>query len=487
MPDGVDLPELLRQYTAWKCRGSLAEFVRRSWHVLEPSTALAWNWHHEEICGHLQGMFLDWRRAQDDPSHAQRAQNIAINVPPGSLKSRIIAVCFPAWAWLHSPGWRVICLSVNHDAAKRDARASRQLIESEWYARTFAPDWRIKADQDAVGNYGNTAEGSRLSRAAGSEIVGLRGDCLIMDDPNNPNDAQSEKIRKEVNALWNTNTFNRVNSMRTSLRIIVQQRTHEEDLTGYVLQQKGARWAHLFLPAEFEPERACSTAFGGDRRSVPGESIHPELLPAEVLAAEKVRFGSYGYAGQMQQRPAPADGGMFRRSDFRIFGTAENPEPGKYEATSIFADLTQGGETGTSRVCFLVMSRAGAGRYVREVVVRPMTYPEQKRELVALHKRWPQAGIVLEDAACARPVMMDLQGTVPGIKLHKPQGSKIERARSIMPLVEARNVMLPAGAAWVDDYLHELSVFPRGAHDDQVDVTSMALDYMRGSRFWDAW
>lgn len=158
-------------------RLSLAEYCKQAWKIVEPSTTLVWNWHHELICNVLQALFESWRRGKHDESYFPPVLNAALNVCPGSLKSRLCSVFFPTFCWLHEPGMKFICLSVNEEATLRDARASRELIRHDWYVG-FGLEWRLKGDQDAVSNYANTFGGERLSRASGSEIVGLRGDCF---------------------------------------------------------------------------------------------------------------------------------------------------------------------------------------------------------------------------------------------------------------------------------------------------------------------
>lgn len=173
------LAELRRLVDAETCKIRFSEFCRQAWHVVEPSTKLVWNWHHELICCVLQGLFETWLEAsQSDGKLTTPVRNSVINCPPGSLKSRLIAVFYPVWCWLRAPGMKLICLSVNEAAAQRDARASRDLIRSKWFQDSFKPTWSLKDDQDAISNFGNTAGGERLSKPSGSEIVGLRGDCV---------------------------------------------------------------------------------------------------------------------------------------------------------------------------------------------------------------------------------------------------------------------------------------------------------------------
>lgn len=468
-------------------RRSLSEFVRYGWHVLEPDTPLEWNWHHEEVCAHVQGVLDGWLRKRQDPEHVQLVRNLAINVPPGSLKSRIIAVYAHAWQWVRCPSWKLICLSVNADAALRDARAAREVIRSDWYQGWFQPDWSLKDDQDALGNYGNTAEGFRLSRASGSEIVGLRGDAIFMDDPNNPKEAQSEKVRREVNGLWDTNTYTRVNDMRSSVRLIVQQRVHELDLTGHVLSKAPEDWCLLRLPAEYEVDRPCRTPFGGDRRSNPGESIHPARFTPDVLEGER-RRGAYLYAGQYQQRPAPEGGGILRREWFKLIDPGDLPKP---EQMVISVDCAAKKTEDGSYTAILVAARRGPNRYIMHVERGRWAISEMIARILKVREQFKQASRVLvEEKAAGMAVIETLQSKISGVIPIKVSAgdSKVSRAMAVQPECESLNVLIVKGGAWQEDFLHELCTFPNGANDDQVDVFTQALNYWRDpSRLWDAW
>ncbi len=330
---------LVAQLDAELARLSFAEFFRQAWHVVEPNTELVWNWHLGLMCAVVQAVFQDWLKARANKFYLNKVRNVIFNVPPGSSKSRVLAVAFQAWAWLHAPGMKFICLSVNDDATMRDARAARDLIRSNWYVSTFKVRWSIKSDQDAISNYGLTSGGERISMPSKSEIVGLRCDCLLIDDANNPKKAENKNERDEINELWSTNQYNRVNDGMKSLRIGVQQRTHAGDWTGNAVALQGTwapdnrdGWLHVVLPAEFEaarkfvmpPElRAILVELGipkedlvsEDPRTVEGESIDPVRMPLAYLAGERRRWAGTGnFAGQMQQAPALAEGAMVQRS-----------------------------------------------------------------------------------------------------------------------------------------------------------------------------
>jgi hypothetical protein len=175
-------------------RNSLAEFIRQGWHVLEPDVPLSWSWLINSICDHVQAVLGDWHDIQrwmkashawrngegpdPGPKPLQRIQNLVVNVPPGTGKSRIVSVYTPAWMWLKCPSWRAIFLSASDIVALRDSIYCRELIGSDWYQDTFKPDWHIPHKQDAAGFYRNSAGGWRRARPFLGRITGDRADCV---------------------------------------------------------------------------------------------------------------------------------------------------------------------------------------------------------------------------------------------------------------------------------------------------------------------
>lgn len=506
----IDPRALLLSTQARLAKESLADFIRLGWHVLEPGTELEWNWHIEALANHLQWMFEDWRAKKRDKTFVQRVQRLLVNIPPGTMKSRIVSVFFPAWAWLHVPTWRVICLSANPDVALRDAMYSREVIESEWYRSMFAPKWKLSENTNAKGWFANTSGGFRKSSGFMAKVIGSRADAIIVDDPNDAHEVHSEVVRHGTNERWSTSIVNRVNDLRCALYIGIMQRVHEEDWSGYVLSRGG--WAHLCLPMEFEPDvaAAAKNPFGWrDPRTVEGEVLHAARFTPEVLAEQRLTLGSYGYAGQMQQRPAPAEGGMFKRSWWRTFAA-------EYETAKIVVRVGDGGVVRDdprevtrlklasapklddllisvdcsfkktakgSRVAIAAIGRRGPDRFVIDVVARPMDIGETLVAIREMRAKYPSARrILIEDkangSACVNILSKELTGVV---EQKVGSDSKVGRATAVAPTVESGNCYLPDFAPWRDDFLHELSVFPNGAKDDQVDVFSQALIDMQGS------
>lgn len=528
---GLDPDAVLLTLDNIECTRSFAEFVRAGWHVTDPGTPLQWNWHHQLICDVVQGVLEDWIEHRRDPSYAQRARNVLFGLPPGALKSRILAVFMPAWMWLRFPSWSVLCLSINPKAALRDARVAREVIESPWYQRTFSPAWKLKEDQDALGDYGNTMGGTRLSRGITAETVGLRADLLLLDDPNNPKESQSKSSRDDIIERWTSTLWNRVNDLTSSIRMIVQQRVHVDDLTGFALRQatwapdRPGGWLHVCIPVEFDPERACRTIWGSDPRTVPGESIHPARFTTEILAIERQIRGPYNYEAQLNLRPAPATGNRFQRGWWRFYqlGALDafpiELRPGDcdrspavqlprrldgspaWDFKCISIDASFGSTEDTaSNVAVVVVAGIGArARYVVEDrTIGPRTYFQTCDDAIAAIIAHPDASVLIEkkangaalkeyierEARDGKIIGRDGEALAPLIEVYEPsgKGSKADRIATIEPDVAGGVVLLPDGAAWVPEYLDEFTVYPKGKND-RLDATAQAIDHHRETSY----
>jgi len=289
---------------AEKARRSLFEFVQQAWHVLEPNTPFVDNLPIRAICQHLQAVTEG------------RIRNLIINVPPGHAKSLLTAVFWPAWIWIDHPESRFLFTSYREPLAIRDSVRCRRLIESDFYQARWGRRYQLCGDQNQKSRFENTATGYRIVVPMGAG-TGERGDYVVADDPHSVDQAESDAARTSAIEFWNGSMSTRVNNLATGHKVVIHQRLHQADLSGVLLAQND--YDRLYLPAEFEPERRCSTSIGWtDPREKPGELLWPEKFSQEHLDGLKVSLGSYRYAGQFQQRPAPADGGIFKRPWFRV-------------------------------------------------------------------------------------------------------------------------------------------------------------------------
>lgn len=507
---------------AEKARRSLPDFIRYGWHVLEPTTPLTWNWHMDAIALHVQAAVEGWMEYQrwaqreqerDDtrpwespePEYEQLLQNVLFNVPPGSAKSRIIGVFTTPWVWLHWPTWRALFLSTNPDVALRDSVFCREVIESDWYQSWFRPEWQLAADQNAKSFYRNTEGGLRRAKGYFAKITGDRYDALFVDDPNDPQEAHSDTIRTSTNDRWTSTIYNRVNDLRSSLRVGIQQRVYEDDWSGHVMKE--GTWERVIIPMKYEPRRLDAerdgiprvTSIGwSDPRTKEGELMFPARFPKSVVEAEEKRLGSYGFAGQHQQRPSPAEGGMLKRKFWRFWHLPGQPLPPVQvrladgslhecpvvERPATFDEVLQSWDMSfkdTKASAFVagqVWGRKAADKFLLDQVRAKLDFTRTLEAVRDLSTKWPKAAAKLvEDKANGPAVISALRSEIAGLIAVEPDGSKEARAAACSPQIEAGNVYLPHPAlyAWVEAFIDECATFPNGAYKDQVDAMTQAL------------
>lgn len=496
------LSEYRRRRTAPKtrerCMSSLYAFTKEAWGIIEPDTPLVDNWHIKLLCQVIQKVlenWLTWHRAGGHGiklNQRRAMQNVVINIPPGTAKSRILQVMAPAWMWLHQPGWRLLAFSGNESIASRDASYRRDLITSEWYQKTFKPEWSLKEDQNAKLTYSNTAGGYHIAKTAGQRVTGERGDAIFVDDPNDAATVGRDEIRKQINTLWwDQSAANRVNSMNSSIRIGIMQRLHVDDWAGHVLAQKNPvtgeyLWDHLSLPQEYEGKgKVCACGrkdchlpvLGlGDPRKKEGALLFPQRFPRTALADEKARLGEVGYAGQHQQHPYAKGGSALKRAWFKFY--IEDPQGIPFEFMFQTWDLTFKDTERSDFVCGQVWGIRGNRRYLVDQFHGRADFVETIKQIRELRRKWPKAVTTyIEDKANGSAVIRSLRDVLSGIVPVNPKGGKVSRATSIQSLLSSGCVYLPRPELepWVEGFLAECEAFPNGKNDDRVDAMSQGL------------
>lgn len=469
------LPQLhrLRDVDAELARRDFGEFVRQAWSIVEPAAPLIPGPHLDALTLHLQAVAEG------------RIRNLLINVPPGHSKSLVVSVLWPAWVWIRRPEWRCLAASYAQDLAIRDSVKCRSLVESDWYQSSFVRDeWALAADQNVKSFFQNTRMGFRVSLSVGGKGTGFRGDAILVDDPLNAIDAHSKAARDAAVTWWDQQMGNRLNDLRKGVRVIIMQRLHQEDLSGHLLA--GGGWEHLCLPTEFEPQRRSRTSIGWtDWRTTAGELLFPALFPADVIAEEKRRLGSLGFAGQHQQRPAPAEGNLFKRSwwrrwrragDFVPEGVESRLLPERFDELLLSVDAAFKETSDSDYVAIGAWGRLGPDKFLLDQVRARMGFTDTVKSLLGVVEKYPLARAkLIEDKANGSAVIDVLRKKVPGIIPVNPEGGKESRAAAVSPEVEGGNVYIPLHAPWVSDFVEEHAAFPNAAHDDQVDQTSQAL------------
>jgi predicted phage terminase large subunit-like protein len=476
-------PSLLAEVDQERASRSLREFVRQAWQVIEPSTPFVPGWHIDAIIEHLEAITFGYIR------------NLLINVPPRHMKSLLVSVLWPAWEWIRFPERRFLYSSYAAQLSIRDSVKCRRLIESPWYQERWGDRFALTGDQNTKGRFENDRSGYRLSTSVGGAATGEGGDRVVCDDPHNVQEAESDSVRKGTLDWWDIVMSTRVNDPRSAAKVVVMQRCHQRDLSGHLLEQGG--WEHLRLPAEYE-KPGCTTSVGwSDPRTEQTELLWAERFGPEELESLKRSLGSYAAAGQLQQRPSPAEGGLIKRHWWRYYqprGANLPPVivrlPDGTERSIMALELQGRGECIQSWDCSFkdletsdfvvgqVWGNMGPNYYLLDQVRGRMDFPATLRAVRGMSNRWPAAlAKLIEDKANGSAVIQMLSREIPGILPVNPEGGKVARASAASPLIEAGNVYLPHPqiAPWVNDFIEECATFPNGAHDDQVDAMSQAL------------
>lgn len=441
----------------------LRQFVRQAWHVLESNEFQA-NWHTDAICDHLEAVIRGDIR------------NIIINIPPRCSKSILVSVMWPAWVWSFKPTLRWLFASYADDLATEHSWKARVLIQSAWYQENWGHVFQLVHDNNLKTRYDNTKLGYRKSTAVGSSATGFGGDLVVTDDPNNVKTVESETARNEVINWWDKVMSTRLNDIKTGHRVIIQQRCHEQDLTGHVLEKNPKDWEKLILPMEFEAKHRCTTSIGfSDPRVEDGELLVADRFDRDAVEQLKDDLLEYGAAGQLQQRPAPPGGGMFKRAWFPIVELPpRNPDAivrywdcaGTEEKAGKDPDWTVGTRI-SIKDHIVYIEQVVRGRWDSHDVDETISQTaDTDGDTVAIREE-QEGGSAGKAVVAAR--LQKLAGK--DYEARPVSQNKVLRARPLASQAKGGNVRLVRGD-WNEKWLDEMANFPRGKHDDQVDSAS---------------
>lgn len=441
------------------CQDSLYHFVRLAWHIVEPSTTFVDGKHIELICKELEACYYG------------KQTKLIINVPPGFMKSLLTAVFFPAWVWMKEAHKRFMCISFAQNLSERDSRKCRDLVKSSWYQERF--DVRLSPDQQEKVNFENTAKGFRKAYGMTS-ITGEHADFVLIDDPINIEEAESEAVRKDANYVMDNVIPSRVNEPEKSVIILIMQRLNEDDPTGHKLKEGG--WEHLCLPMEYEGERFVSKLGFKDFRTQMGELLWTERFPESVLVP--LRANKRTYAGQYQQRPAPLTGNTFLREWFKTRYSSV-----KIAGFYLSVDTASTVNEGSAKSSILVGALTGDYRLMPVYVwADKVEFPQLCNEIekVATMFQNKLMNIVIEAKDNGNAAMQTLRKTAPEWLYSKivpfnppPKLAKEERAVVYSKHCENGSVILPEpsdqNAEWLLPFEEDFFSFPNCEYKDKID------------------
>lgn len=458
------------QISAVRCKRSLYEFVRQSWHVTFPNENFVDGKHIRLICTALEYAYKG------------KIRNLIINIPFRHMKSLLVNVFFPAWVWTISPEKKFLFTSYADGLVLRDSLRCRELILSDWYQERF--DVSFKRDRNTSYFYATNAGGHRQAITFGGGITGEGGDFVCVDDPLKATDANSDAIRNKVNLDYADAISNRVSP--DGCRIIIMQRLHQDDLCGHILSNRALEYEQIVLPAEYDGNRYESDFPElNDWRVQTNEPLWPERFDRKWIDEAKVELTSQGVSSQLQQRPTPLSGGTFKRIWFEPRYSGHGIPVQKTWISCDTAASLDGNPT-----AILVSDMLVDGRlFIRNLRRGQWEFPKliSVIEDTARENINTLGGILIENKSSGPQAIQTLSQFGEAwirnaIVAFNPKKGKLERAIDASAYCQHGSVLLPEPSIeypWVLDFDDEVFNFPNSSTKDIVDSLSQLVWHLR--------
>jgi len=498
--------ELLRQREAEELSASFHAFVEAFWPVVEPGAPFEDNWHIRVVCEHLEAVYRG------------TIKNLIINVPPGTSKSTLVSVMFPAWVWAQDASKRFFGASYSEPLAIRDSMLCRDIIQSDLFRRLF-PHVEVKRADNQKTKYGLTAGGWRMATTVAGRGTGEHPHFKIVDDPHNVK--QSESDVQRVEALnWFDGTLSSRGLILDAATIVIMQRLHQKDLTGHIMAQEGygKEWHHVVIPMRYEPDRELPRNHlpYKDPRRKEGELLWPKMFNERKVKSLAAALGTYRAAGQLQQRPAPEGGGILVVEHFQLWA-AKRPLPDLFYVLQSYDTAFTATTANDPTACTVW----GVGEFedgpqkgerfaiLLDCWTEHMAYPALRDKVMddwgAKYGGLKQANgvddpthpprradaILVEEKGSGISLLQDLRkAKVPAHGYNPGRADKVARAHIASPLLEADIFYVLESkkepgkpVMWARPLLTQCEEFPNGEHDDLVDTFTQATIYLRDADF----
>jgi predicted phage terminase large subunit-like protein len=465
-------------------RTDFTAFVQKVFLEVSPNAQYLGNWHIDLICHELEEML------------AGKNPRLIVNIPPRYMKSIICSIAFPAYILGKNPKATIIAVSYNEDLSQKLALDCKRVMESEWYRDIF-PHTRLSKNKKAIADFETSRGGGRFSTSVNGTLTGRGADYLIIDDPIKPDDALSDLLRKKTNDWYGSTLYSRLNNKNDGKIMVIMQRLHDEDFTGYLLQTDQT-FKHLKIPAIAETDETWSFKHKTVTRQR-GEALHPERESLSKLMEAKKQMGEYHFSGQYQQNPAPLDGGIIKKTWFKYYDpTALLKAIAKKEIRikSIFQSWDTASKIEQHNdysVCLTVLRDSNGVNYILDCYREKLEFPQLVNQVIQRYKSAEttygrQIDVLIEDKNSGTQLIQTLKTQhFITAKAVKPEHDKRTRLMAVSHLIENGSCLFPNNEPhWLSGFESELLRFPAGKYDDQCDALSQVLVQPSQITFMDA-
>lgn len=498
------LREKIRRETLRRLEGSLLEFVKAAWPIVDPNPYKD-GWHVEALCRHLEAA------TEFD------IQLLLANLPPRHSKSLLVSVIWPAWVWTKYPERKFIFITYHAKLAGRDAGRMRMILTSPWYQGYWGEKVQLRDDKNTESEFYNTKNGMRFSTAIDGRLTGEGADYLVIDDPHNAVEAYSLATMVQAEMVWTEALPSRVNDPMRSAKIVACQRIAPNDLSSVILRQNSKDLVHLCLPALYDPDRHCRTPIGwSDPRETKDEPLFPARWPYQALM--KLKSGDdkdggngltpFGWAAQYQQDPRAKGANIFTRDLWRFWTRWKLPVMEQI-IVSLDCAAKDNIENDYTGCCVLGLFKPDDdGEELNAMLLgawkRRLQFTALKAAVIETIDEWtercdaPPDWIFIEDKSAGIQLIQELQmaGIGPIQSYNPGRASKMERGYALEGVWRDGTVWVPGrkipadklrsdrfAEPYGEEVIQELEMFPRAQHDDLTDALFGPIQFYRDRRF----
>lgn len=463
--------ELIRRALA---RANLMEFTRYCY------TNYIDGKHLEVLCEQL--MKVEEYIRTDGKSGIGR---LMINMPPRHGKSMHVSEHFISWFFGRNPSKRVILTSYGAELSESWSLKIRQMMEGNRFqsifGKTSAWDYQVEVDPEArrVQSWEIKGEtGGMAAVGVGGATTGKGAHLLVIDDPTKDREeADSDTIKKKI---WDWYTgVARTRLMKGGAIVVVATRWTEDDLPGRLLDMQPEKWTHLNFPA------ICEDTGDPLGRNI-GEVLWPAMFDNKAMDEIKEDVGPRDWGALYQQRPTTADGEVFKSVWFNFGKTPPREDISRcYQVWDTALTEKKEGDYSVGANVFVTRD----GLFISDIVRGHLSFPELKRKMIEFHEIWSSvfrvSRIYIENKGSGQSAIQSLKKdtSLPVIPINVEADfgkSKLQRANAAAGYIESGRVYFKENSSWNEIMLNEMTSFPRGKHDDIVDVISYAILMSQG-------
>lgn len=444
-------------------RQDFGSFIGKVFYTINPGIEYHHNWHIDLIADYLEEV----RRG--------KIKRLIINMPPRALKSICVNVAWPAWLIGQNPSIRIMSASYSSVLSVKHSLDTRLVMSSNWYKRLF-PRTILSKKHNQKSKFLTTKNGFRFATSVGGTATGEGGDILIIDDPHNPTQINSYKMRSKV-IEWFEQTFvTRLNDKSKGAIVLVMQRLHEDDLSAQLLSN--GEWTLVKIAAIAGKDTFYK--IGKNKYEYKrGELLNIKRDKLEFLSNIEKEIGARNYAAQFLQKPLPSSFSLLTLEDISFY--EELPDSFDYYVqswdTAIKISEKADYSVGT---CWGVFNKA---YYLISMIRKKQSYPDLRLEIEKQASKFFPRHLLIEDKGSGQSLIQDLKlSGYNNIIPIKPKLDKVTRFASVVSIFQSGRVLLPKKSSFNRELLKELTTFPNSKHDDIIDSISQFLNFSKDTK-----